>query len=228
MELNAGIMEKARERAASMKPHSPRPYYWAAAAGIAILAGLIILLLFQFRPASNMEHGTSNMEQEAVGRQLPAVATSPSDPLSPLSNLETGPGGEVESGTPEPVSLDQEPANEVNPPDTNKAEEENIFLIVETMPEFPGGEEAFNRYIADSLRYPAAAIESAIQGRVFVTFVVEKDGSVSNARIRRGIGGGCDEEALRVIRNMPKWAPGKQRGQPVRVQYNMPVMFKLK
>jgi TonB family protein len=100
-----------------------------------------------------------------------------------------------------------------------------IFVVVETMPEFPGGEDAFNQYLADSIRYPAAAVENSIQGRVFVTFVVEKDGSVSDARILRGIGGGCDEEALRVIRNMPKWIPGKQRGKPVRVQYNLPIMF---
>jgi protein TonB len=102
-----------------------------------------------------------------------------------------------------------------------------IFLVVETMPEFPGGEKAFNQYLADSIHYPAAAVENSIQGRVFVSFVVEKDGSVSEAKILRGIGGGCDEEAMRVIRNMPKWIPGKQRGQPVRVQYTMPIKFSL-
>ncbi|MEZ5083006.1 MAG: energy transducer TonB [Bacteroidales bacterium] len=71
------------------------------------------------------------------------------------------------------------------------------------------------------------ARESGIQGRVFVTFVVERDGNITDVKILRGIGGGCDEEALRVIKNMPKWTPGKQRGKPVRVQFNMPIMFKL-
>ena len=71
------------------------------------------------------------------------------------------------------------------------------------------------------------ARESGIQGRVFVTFVVERDGSVTDVRVLRGIGGGCDEEAIRVIKNMPKWNPGKQRGKSVRVQFNMPILFKL-
>jgi protein TonB len=71
------------------------------------------------------------------------------------------------------------------------------------------------------------AKESGIQGRVFVTFVVERDGSVTDVRVLRGIGGGCDEEAIRVVQNMPKWSPGKQRGKSVRVQYNLPVKFTL-
>jgi protein TonB len=71
------------------------------------------------------------------------------------------------------------------------------------------------------------ARESGIQGKVFVTFVVEKDGSITDVKVLRGIGGGCDEEAVRVIKGMPKWSVGKQRGKPVRVQFNMPIVFKL-
>lgn len=108
-----------------------------------------------------------------------------------------------------------------------EVEEDYIFEIVEENPEFPGGQEAMMTYLRDNIRYPTVARESGIQGSVFVTFVVEKDGSVTNVEILRGIGGGCDREAIRVVRNMPKWKPGRQRNQPVRVQYRMPIRFVL-
>jgi len=105
--------------------------------------------------------------------------------------------------------------------------EQEIFKIVEEMPSFPGGEAKLMEYVAKNVKYPQIARETGIQGRVFVNFVVEPDGSVSNVSVLRGIGGGCDEEAMRVVKNMPKWKPGKQRGKPVRVQYMLPVNFKL-
>ncbi|MBN2236265.1 MAG: M56 family metallopeptidase [Bacteroidales bacterium] len=105
--------------------------------------------------------------------------------------------------------------------------EDPLFLVVETMPSFPGGEAAMYTYIGSKLSYPAQAKKDKIQGRVFITFVVEKDGSITGAEVLRGIGGGCDEEALRVIRTMPKWTPGMQGGEPVRVQYRMPIKFTL-
>jgi periplasmic protein TonB len=107
------------------------------------------------------------------------------------------------------------------------AEEVQIFMVVESMPEFPGGEPALYKFLAENIKYPQMAKESGIQGRVFVTFVVERDGSVTDVRVLRGIGGGCDEEAIRVVKSMPKWSPGKQRGKAVRVQYNLPVKFTL-
>jgi protein TonB len=109
----------------------------------------------------------------------------------------------------------------------DEAEEVQIFTVVESMPGFPGGEAARIEYLNENIKYPQMARESGIQGRVFVTFVVERDGSVTDVKVLRGIGGGCDEEAIRVIKNMPKWEPGKQRGKPVRVQFNMPILFKL-
>jgi len=100
-----------------------------------------------------------------------------------------------------------------------------IFTIVEEQPSFPGGEAALMEYLAKNISYPPMAKESGIQGTVFVTFVVEPDGSVTNVKIMRGIGGGCDEEAVRVVRNMPRWKAGRQRGKPVRVQFNLPIRF---
>lgn len=109
--------------------------------------------------------------------------------------------------------------------DEGEAQEEEIFVFVEDQPGYPGGDEARLSYLRDNIKYPEMAKESGIQGTVYVTFVVEKDGSISNVKILRGIGGGCDEEAVRVIKNMPKWKPGKQRGRPVRAQFNMPIRF---
>lgn len=106
-------------------------------------------------------------------------------------------------------------------------EEQQIFLVVENMPEFPGGEAGMYKFINKNIDYPRMAKESGISGRVFITFVVERDGSVTDVKVLRGIGGGCDEEAIRVIKMMPKWNPGKQRGKPVRVQYRMPIKFTL-
>ncbi|MGI6319393.1 MAG: energy transducer TonB [Bacteroidales bacterium] len=105
--------------------------------------------------------------------------------------------------------------------------EAEIFTIVEENPDFPGGEEARMKYLQENIKYPQMARESGIQGTVYATFVVEPDGRITNVGILRGIGGGCDEEAIRVIRNMPRWKPGKQRSKAVRVQFNMPIRFVL-
>ena len=105
--------------------------------------------------------------------------------------------------------------------------EHEVYQIVEQMPQFSNGEEAMMQYIAEQVKYPAEAKKSGVQGRVFVGFVVEPDGSLSDFKVLRGIGHGCDEEALRVVESMPKWKPGMQRGKAVRVQYLVPVNFML-
>ena len=102
-----------------------------------------------------------------------------------------------------------------------------VFVVVEKSPEFPGGDDSLYAFIGRNIKYPEAAKKNKIEGRVFVTFVIEKDGQVSSAKILRDIGGGCGEEALRVVNSMPKWKPGTQRGNPVRVQFNLPIMFQL-
>ena len=108
-----------------------------------------------------------------------------------------------------------------------KKNEEAVLTIVESMPGFPGGEKARFEYMAQNLRYPAKARDKRVQGIVYVSFVVEPDGSITNPQILQGIGHGCDEEVIKLIKNMPKWNPGMQRGKPVRVQFNMPVKFTL-
>ncbi|MCK5846333.1 MAG: energy transducer TonB [Bacteroidales bacterium] len=109
--------------------------------------------------------------------------------------------------------------------DETDGQEEEIFVFVEDQPGYPGGDAARLKYLSKAIVYPEMAKESGIQGTVYVTFVVEKNGSISNVKVLRGIGGGCDEAAINAIKGMPKWKPGKQRGRAVRAQFNMPVRF---
>lgn len=115
---------------------------------------------------------------------------------------------------------DEEP---VADPDAGK-----IFTFVEEQAEFPGGEEARITFLQKNIKYPALARENGIEGRVYVTFVVGPDGSIRDVKVLRGIGGGCDEEATRVVKMMPAFKPAKQNGRPVNVQFNMPIVFSLK
>jgi periplasmic protein TonB len=126
------------------------------------------------------------------------------------------------------------------PPPPPQPKVEEIFKVVEDMPRFPGCEDTANKddrkkcaeqkmleYIYKNIKYPAIARENGVEGTVVITFVVEKDGSITDATIARDIGATCGQEALRVVNMMPKWIPGKQRGNSVRVQFNLPVKFKL-
>lgn len=107
-------------------------------------------------------------------------------------------------------------------------EEEVIFVVVESMPEFPGGQQALFKYINENVKYPVIAQENGIQGRVICQFVVNKDGSIVDIEVVRSGGDpSLDKEAVRVIKSMPKWKPGKQRGKPVRVKFTVPINFKL-
>lgn len=107
-------------------------------------------------------------------------------------------------------------------------EEEEIFVVVEDMPTFRGGDvNKFREWVQQRIKYPQIAAENGIQGKVFIMFVVEPDGSVSNVTIMRGVDPALDQEAQRVVQNSPKWSPGKQRGAPVRVRFSITVNFQL-
>ncbi|MBX2980064.1 MAG: TonB family protein [Flavobacteriales bacterium] len=112
-------------------------------------------------------------------------------------------------------------------PEPDKKGDGEVFTMVEVMPEYPGGQEALYRYLGSNIKYPEEALDAGISGTVYVTFVVNKEGEITDAKVLRGIGGGCDEEALRVVRAMPRWKPGIQRGKPVLVQYNLPIKYTL-
>ncbi len=135
-----------------------------------------------------------------------------------ISSEETGEAVEIKYQAPTVIEeeVEEEPS------------EQEIFQVVEEMPEYPdGGQAGLLAFLSKNIRYPAIAQENGVQGRVTVQFVVNTDGSIVDATVLRGVDPYLDKEALRVVNSMPKWKPGKQRGKPVRVRYTVPVMFRL-
>lgn len=128
----------------------------------------------------------------------------------------------------EDLEIDQDTEIEFIEAVEEEVVEEEIFTIVEDMPSFPGGEAKLFEYLGKNIKYPQIAKEAGISGIVYVNFVVGTNGKINDVKVLRGIGGGCDEEAIRVVKNMPQWTPGKQRGKPVKVSYNLPIRFSLK
>jgi len=132
-------------------------------------------------------------------------------------------------------SVDVKGTDEVNGADLGELNNQIVgkdtvsapYAVVEQMPEFPGGDLALRKYLANSVKYPVVAPENGIQGKVFVSFVVDRDGGISNVKVARGIDESLDKEAMRVVKSMPKWIPGKQNGQPVRVSFTVPINFVL-
>jgi len=209
--------------------------------GLFIEIGLIIVLalVYMVFEGKSYKTGTTTLivrPDGIIGDDLPPIVPPdkielppPPPPqtvlLKPIDNdkpVEKDP--EIDAGatpdTPIPDLPPLAPPPEVPP-------EDEPFLIVEQNPEYTGGDEARLNFLRSNIKYPQVAREVGIQGTVYVSFVVEKDGSITQVTILRGIGGGCDEEAVRVTKLMPKWKPGKQRGKEVRVSYQMPIKFTL-
>jgi len=200
-----------------------------------ILALAAIFLAFEYK---SYDARTINMEQrvvEDIPEEVVPITEQAAKPPPPPPPQQTTVLSIVQDDVEVEdveinVEIDQTVAIEAYVPPVREEEEvieQEIFTVVESMPEFPGGQAKMLEFIATNIKYPPMARESGIQGRVFVNFVVEPDGSVSGVTILRGIGGGCDEEAIRVIQSMPKWTPGRQRGKAVRVSFNLPVRFTL-
>ncbi len=135
----------------------------------------------------------------------------------------------IEINTEDDASKRQMEAYVPPPPPKPKVEEvtEEIFVVVEEQPEFPGGNAAMMKFLSDNIKYPVIAQENGIQGRVITNFVVERDGSITDVQVVRGVDPSLDKEAIRVIQSMPKWKAGRQRGSAVRVRFTLPVVFRL-
>jgi protein TonB len=213
--------------------------------GLYLEIGLVVILLISlvaFNIKSYDAEGSEGFVREVIEEvEEQVIQTDMPEPPPP-------PPAEVPEVTTvlEVVSNDKEDIKEVNISElanenaTNieitpvKIEEEEdeleteIFTVVENDPEFPGGMEALYQYLGKNIKYPQLARDNNITGMVYVNFVVERDGSISNPKVLRDIGGGCGAEAIRVVKAMPKWTPGKQRGKAVRVSFNLPVRFSLR
>jgi protein TonB len=172
--------------------------------------------------------------EEELDIQQTSQETPPPPPPAPVQEIEVLNVVDDEVQT-ERIEINTEENNEVieiKAPVEQVVEEEEkedeIFMVVETMPEFPGGQAELFKYLSENVKYPVIAQENGIQGRVICQFVVNKDGSIVDVEVvRSGGDASLDKEAVRVIKSMPKWKPGKQRGKPVRVKYTVPVNFKL-
>ena len=149
--------------------------------------------------------------EEVVEENVPTVEE--------IKQNDTGPSNTKGSGN---IVADTPPVEE----GTGSGAEE-VFSIVEEMPEYTGGMEAMGKYLSKNMRYPATARRMGVEGTVYVSFVVSKDGSISEVMVLKGIHADCDQEAVRVISKMPPWKPGKQRGAPVSVKFVLPIKFKL-
>lgn len=136
----------------------------------------------------------------------------------------------ITNGSNDPDAIRKEAENEIMGDGTSNKGVEPVQTLIraEIMPQFPGGDQEMYRYIGDNLKYPVPDQEAGIQGRVTVRFVVSKTGEIKDVEVLRGISPTCDKEALRVIKNMPRWIPGRQNGNPAQVYFTMPVVFKLR
>ena len=200
---------------------------------IGLLAALGFVLVFnELRSAT---YADRELAQESMGMEdeeiIEVTLTTPPPPPPPepeiievvedeaeVEETEIESEAEVDDVIPDPI---EEPVEE-------EPVIEEVFTVVEKMPSFPGGESKLYEFLGKNIKYPQMAKEAGVQGRVYVQFVVEKDGSITDVNVVRGIGSGCDKEAERVVNNMPKWEPGEQRGKKVRVKYTLPVLYQLR
>ena len=200
-----------------------------------IFALAVVLLAFEYKSYDASLNGfVINVDDEEL--ELPPLTnTTPPPPPPPPPPpkapevLELVEEDEIEEE--QELDIDDE-ADENTEVEVREQEEEEVeeptFTIVEDMPTFPGGEAKMYEYLYKNLKYPAMAKDAGITGTVYVNFVIDKNGKITNVNVLRGIGGGCDEAAIAAVEKMPDWKPGKQRGKAVKVSYNLPVKFQLK
>ena len=207
-----------------------RSFFWVGM----VFSLAIVLMAFEYTVHEVTESNLGDLQLDMIEEEIVPISQltppPPPPPPQPTTVIEIVDDEEEVEEELEVLDLEVDQETEVEFVEMPEEEvtEEKIFTIVEEMPEFPGGQEALFKYLGKSIDYPQMAADAGIQGVVYVTFVVDNDGKVKGARVLKGIGGGCDEEALRVVNNMPKWSPGKQRGKSVKVQYNLPIRFTLR
>jgi len=200
-----------------------------------IIALLVVLFAFEYKSYEKTSYDIYQREFVDIPEDIVPITeqkVKPSPPPPKQTTKITIVEDDVEVD--EEIDIDVEADDDTEmeeyiPPedDDEEIDEHEIFILVESQPEFPGGTVELYKFLRNEIRYPPFAKEANIQGRIFINFVVEADGSITNIVVLRGIGGGCDEEAIRIVKSMPKWTPGKQRGRSVRVSFNLPVKFTL-
>ncbi len=202
--------------------------------GFVIVLG-ILLAAFEYRSnddvaASLGELGDINIEEEIIPITRAPEVKPPPPPKPKVAEVINIVEDEVEIEEEleiEDTEADEETVVEVVEEEEEEVEEVFQFAVIEDKPEFPGGETALRTYLAKNTKFPRVAVENGIEGRVFVKFVIDKKGKITQVEILRGVDPHLDKEALRVVKSMPDWKPGKQRGKAVKVAYMVPINFQL-
>jgi protein TonB len=200
-----------------------------------VISLALVLFAFEYKSYEEgdlMELAAGNDDFEEMMEIPPTEQPPPPPPkIQQPEIIEVPDEEEIEDEIEVDLDVDITDETEIEEAIFEEPEEEEIadeiFTIVEKQPSFPGGNQAFYKYIGKKMKYPSQARRMGIEGKVFVQFVVDKDGSIKDVKVIRGVGAGCDEEAIRVIQNSPKWQAGKQRGQAVKVRMVLPITFKL-
>ena len=195
-----------------------------------VLTVAMITVAFEWRSPVTPVVDLGNVDEEQTAPPIPPTAFEPPEPPKPKKIPV------IIKSVDDDVKVDdvqftlpkfEDPVSNYIPIEPEDEETIDIHITVEEQPSFPGGTAKFYQYVASHLKYPKQAIRNQVEGKVYIKFVIDRDGSISDAEVYKGIGEACDEEALRVIKNSPKWNPGKQRGQAVRVQMILPITFQL-
>ncbi|MAO02185.1 MAG: energy transducer TonB [Flavobacteriales bacterium] len=189
---------------------------------------LVVLIAFEYKTydKNNYDLGALNLddlEEEIIPITKQEIKPPPPPPPPPEVIEIVEDEVEIE----EELEIEDTESDEDEIIEIEEEDDEEFFMVVENMPEFPGGDLGLMKYIQKNVRYPAIAKEYNITGKVYISFIVDKQGSVTNVKVVRGVDKNLDEEAVRVVKSLPKYKPGKQRGKPVRVMFTIPINFTL-
>tara|TARA_B110000444_G_C18800496_1_gene577193 strand:+ start:887 stop:1540 length:654 start_codon:yes stop_codon:yes gene_type:complete len=193
-----------------------------------VLSLVIVLVAFEWKNYEKLEYNLGqlnldDMEEEIIPITKQELKPPPPPPPPPEVIEIIEDDVEIE----DELEIEDTESDEDEEIEIEEEDDEEFFMVVENMPEFPGGDLGLMKYIQKHVKYPAIAKEYNITGKVYVSFIVDKSGSVTNAKIVRGVDKNLDAEALRVVKSLPKYKPGKQRGKAVRVMFTIPINFTL-
>ena len=193
-----------------------------------VIALLIVLVAFEYKSYQKVAYNLGSLNLDDLEEEIIPITKQevkpPPPPPPPPEVIEIV---EDEIEIEEELEIEDTESDEDEEIEIIEEDDDEFFMVVENMPEFPGGDRGFMKYLQKNVRYPAIAKEYNIQGKVYVQFIVDKSGAVTNVKIVRGVDKHLDAEAVRVIKSLPKYTPGKQRGKAVRVMFTVPINFTL-
>ena len=193
-----------------------------------ILALVIVLVAFEWKSYEKVDYNLGQLNLDDLEEEIIPITKQeikpPPPPPPPPEVIEIV---EDEVEIEDELEIEDTESDEDEEIEIEEEDDDEFFMVVENMPEFPGGDLGLMKYIQKNVKYPAIAKEYNITGKVYVSFIVDKSGSVTNVKIVRGVDKNLDAEALRVVKSLPKYKPGKQRGKAVRVMFTIPINFTL-